>query len=102
MVMRGQEGVCMCFSVCTHAICANQFLSSVHLVFTSTYGTLTARLTHTTYTYTNIHVLIGLLYCTVTNVILTDYRVEAQCERTSDSSLSNEKHHPGPAPVSDC
>ena len=102
MVMRGKEGVCMCFPVCTHAICTDQFLSSVHLVFTSTFGTLTARQAQTTYTYTyiNIHVLIGLLYYLY--VILTDYRVEAQRECTSDSSLSNEKHHPGPAPVSDC
>ena len=49
--------VCVCVCLCAHMLYAQimQFLGGVHLVFTSTFGTLTASQTHTT--YTNMHVL---------------------------------------------
>ena len=98
-----RKGRCVCLSVCTHAICTNQFLSGVHLVFTSTFGTLTDSQTHI---HIHARVIYSPVYCTVcackyVHVVVIDYRVEARRESTS-ASLINQKHHSGSAPVSDC
>ena len=92
--------VCACVSLCVHMLYAqissSALFTSVYFHFWYAHCQTSTNNIHI-HTYTNIHVLIGLLYYLY--VIL---RVEAQRERTSDSSLSNEKHHPVPAPVSDC
>ena len=107
-----RKGRCVCVCLCAHMLYAKimQFLSSVHLVFTSTVGMFTAsQKTYNihTHVHTNMRVLsiqqftVYVCACKYVHVVVVDYREEAQRESTS-ASLINQKHYSGSTPVSDC